>query len=291
MDIKKNIIIWANCQGGCIGYMLTKYYSSNYNVYYLINYDYINNNIILPEYFYKCDIFLYQNYSKTDNEYFNLETILNKLPKDSLKISFPTLHRNYLQFCYDVNSPENIKSITSDKPHGEFFYGIGNIRKKVLTLKSQNISDDIIETIILNEIKNNDFICEEQIKRYENETLQFLENKALSSDIPEILYFIKDNYKKIRLFHNPNHPNGILLNELCKNIFNKLQLNYVNESNNIDFLDKSLKDWKMPIFNSIIKYYDLIDIDNKSYCNVDNTIVNIDTYIKNYIHFLLKYAC
>lgn len=74
----------------------------------------------LPQYFYECDIFLYQNYSDRDDDYSLNNIINNIIKKTAIKISFPTLHRNYLQFPYDVNSPENI--VTKEKPHGDFFW-------------------------------------------------------------------------------------------------------------------------------------------------------------------------
>ena len=286
--MKKNIIIWANCQGGVLGTMLNKYYADIFDIHYFANYEYIRDNKPLPEIFHKCDIFLYQNYLNKDELYCMNNILNNILPIHSIRISFPTLHRNYLQFCYDINSPENKNTISQNKPHGEFFYGIQNIRNIVKKLKDEGFKkDDIIEKT-LEEVNKPEFITNEQIIQHEYDTIDFLQTKALNSDIPNIYYFIINNYKRIRLYHNPNHPNGILLNELCKEIFIKLGLNYLNENENIIFLETILKDWKMPIFKQICNYYDMNNIDNNCYTLTDPDIFDEISYIKKYICFLIE---
>ena len=284
--MKKKIVIWANCQGSAINIMLNKYYSNEFDVHSFANYEYIKNKIKFPDFLYKCDIFIYQNYSDNNDEY-NIKNIIdNVVPSIAIKICFPTLHRNYLQFPFDTNSPENIKTIDKKYPHGEFFYGISNIIQIVSELKCQNITNDIIKEIVISKINEKNFIERDIIIKYEQETINFLQSKALSSDIHSIYDFIINNYKKIRLFHNPNHPNGILLNELCKEIFQKLNLYYPNEPENIKYLDNCLKDWKMPIFNSVIEYYKLENIDNNCSSWFHTDIYDIETYITKYIDFL-----
>jgi hypothetical protein len=125
--MKKIIIIWANCQGNPIKYMLNKYCNDVFDIHCFLNYTYIKDNKPLPEIFYKCDIFLYQNYSNNDEKYDLKNIIENKLKKECIKICFPSLHSCSLLFCYDVCSPNNYKTITKEKPHGEFFFGISCI--------------------------------------------------------------------------------------------------------------------------------------------------------------------
>ena len=182
--MKKIIVIWANCQGGVITLMLNTYYSSEYIIYNYANYEYIKNNIELPQYFYECDIFLYQNYSDRDDDYSLNNIINNIIKKTAIKISFPTLHRNYLQFPYDVNSPENI--VTKEKPHGDFFYGIKPIRELVNQLKLNKIEETEIIKTVLDKIYDNNFIPVEKIIEFENITLEFLKMKIYTA----ILQFI-----------------------------------------------------------------------------------------------------
>jgi hypothetical protein len=220
-----------------------------------------------------------------------MEKIINNIiPIDSIKLSFPTLHRNYLQFLYDDASPENKNTICNKKPFGDFAYGIENIRSIIKQLKEEGINeyDKILEKT-LELINTEDFIPESQIIQYETISLNFLKSKALTSDIPNIYNFIIDNYKHIRLWHNPNHPNGILLNELVNEIFIKLGLNYPkNEEENILVLDTFLRDWKMPIFKSVCKYYNIENIDNNCSSFYHDDIFDDISYIKKYVKFILE---
>lgn len=286
--MKKNIVIWANCQGTAISLMLNKYFSNEFTVHLFVNYVCIENNIKLPEIMYKCDVFLYQNYSNNKGEY-NLEHIINNvLPSDVIKVSFPTLHRNNLQFPFEYDSVENINTCGKKFPHGEFYYGIINVKNYVLQLKLENLTNDEIKKKTLLKIDDVDFLNIKDMKIHEEKSLNFLKNKAETSDIPNIYNFVLNNYKKIRLFHNPNHPNGILLNELCKEIFYKLNLHYPSENENIQILDGCLRDWKMPIFNSVMNYYKIDNIDNECCSMYHDDIFDKYSYINKYVDFLLK---
>lgn len=285
----KSVIIWANCQGGSIGQMLQKYYSDIFTVKYYANYEYMQNKMDLPDCFTTCDIFLYQNYSNNEEQYCIQNILDNILSPTSIKIAFPTLHRNHLQFCYNIDSPENMQTISALFPHGYFFYGIQPIRKMVLQLKNEgmNVEDVIAKT--LETINRSDFITDEQIEYHENLSLEFLKTKALTSDIPNIYNFIEAHYKRIRLWHNPNHPNGILLNALCKEIFTKLGLTYPDENGAILFLETTLKDWKMPIFRAICTKYNIENIDNECSSVWHDDIFDEISYVHKYVKFL--YMC
>ena len=232
--MKKNVIIWANCQGGPIHFMLNKYYSDKFNIYRFLNYEYIRNKNLIPEEFNKCDIFIYQNYSDKPGSIYDLSYILNEvLKKECIKISFPFLTFHTI-FCYDSSNPENKKTINQDYPHGKFFFGISIIRKYMENVDVQSITN---KEVFINNIVDkfmNEEISEETIKSYYDFSFSYLENKLLNSDVPNILNFIKDNFTKIRLFHNMNHPTGVLLNEVVKEIFKllNLQYDYNNENEN-----------------------------------------------------------
>jgi hypothetical protein len=272
----KLVVILANCQGGAIVFMLQKYYSHLYNVKCISNYEYMQQNLDFPEDIKEADIFLYQNYSNTDTKY-NLKNIVDhKLKKECIKISFPTLHSCNLIFCYDTYAPNNYKSISSDKPWGEFYYGILPIINKVNTC---NINE-IIELS-----KQDNFITEETILYHHKRSFEFLENKCLSSDVPEIYDFIKNNFTEVRLWHNPNHPTGILLNKLVKLIFLKLDLSYDETEENINLLN-GLSDWVMPIFPCVSKYYKF-KFDTKCSSLYHKNIIDYNTYLETYIKHLL----
>lgn len=286
---KKNIIIWANCQGGSISIMIQKYYSDIFNVTPLANYEFIYNDMPVPDVVKNADIFLYQRYSSRPNSEYDVDTLINNcLKPDCVKICFPTLHSCPLLFCYDTGEPNNGKTISPIYPHGKFFYGISAIRD-LLKNYNYNDCDKDRKQLIIDEIYNvsqsDDFISVEKIQYYNNRNFEFLENKILSSDVPELLNFIKNNFTKIRLWHNPNHPTGILLNELVKLIFGKLNLIYSQDDNNIAQLDGVLSDWVMPIFPSVKKYYNITFEDTcTSWYHPD--ITDSKSYITKYLNEL-----
>ena len=286
--MKSNLIIWANCQGNALVLMLNKYYADKFNIFCFANYTYIKDNTPLPEIFNTCDIFLYQNYSNSDEQFCMKHIINNILPPNSIKVSFPTLHRNNLQFCYEVNSPENINTICPSFPHGEFYFGIHNIRDFVTNLQKEGLNETDILTKTVEVINTQDFITNDQIIHHETTSLDFLRSKSLTSDIPNIYNFIINNYKCIRLWHNPNHPNGVLLNELCKEIFIKLGLIYPNNEENVILLDGALKDWKMPILKSIYNYYNITQIDNNCSSWYHADIFDETSYITKYVKFIIN---
>jgi hypothetical protein len=291
MSNKKNILIWANCQGGSVKYMIDKYYSDIFDINSLLNYEFIYNKLPVPDEISSADIFLYQNYSDKPNSEYDINTLINKyLKKDCIKISFPTLHSCPLLFCYDTSEPNNCKTINTTFPHGKFYYGISKIQELIKNYDYTNVNKEqknIIIDEIYNKTQEEDFISEEQIKYYYNRNFEFLENKILQSDTPELLEFIKENFTKVRLWHNPNHPTGILLHELAKNIFKKLNLIYNENDNlkNINELDNFLKDWVIPIFPSVKKYYNM-QFDDRCSSWFHDDISNSKNYITKYLNEL-----
>lgn len=290
MSLKKNILIWANCQGSSIHLMINKYYSHLFTVDYLLNYEFIRNNLPVPDQIKNADIFLYQNYSETETEYDLKNIINNYLKKDCLSISFPTLHSCPLLFCHEYNESNNRKTINDKYPHGKFFFGI-NIITDLLKKYDYKNNNKENNKIMIDEIyktsQSFDFISNEKIEYYSKRNFEFLEKKILSSDVPELFDFIKNNFTKVRLWHNPNHPTGILLNELVMLIFKKLNLIYQEEDKmeNIKVLDLGLKDWEMPIFPSVKKYYHM-NFQDKCSSSWHPDIVDSKTYITKYLNEL-----
>jgi hypothetical protein len=272
--MKQKILIWANCQGNALKFMLNKYCNNMYEIYCYKNYEFIRNNKSLPEEFKNTDIFIYQNYSNSEGEY-SLKYIINDvLKKDCCKICFPTLHSCELLFCYDMDEPQNNKTITSECPFGKFYFGIEPIQKLI---KNNESIENIIKIS-----KEDNFIDITTIEYYKEKTFSFLKSKCSMSDIPEIYDFIEQNFTKIRLWHNKNHPTGILLNELVKLVFYKLNLNYPSSLQDIEELEKKLNDWVLPIFPCVKKYYGM---DFKDNCSswYSPEIKDTDTFIRSYI--------
>jgi hypothetical protein len=272
----KNIILWTNCQGNSIHYMLQKYYSYLFKIAIFPNYIYMKNNTQLPEEFYKTDVFIYQNYNdKSDSEY-NLSYILNALPVDCIKICIPFLQFD-AYFCYNHINKNNAKSICSEFPHGKFFYGFGTVND----LYEKGINEIEISTKIMLD----DAIQIDKIIMYNETTFEYLKTKILSSSVPSLFDFIQTNFIKTRLFHNRWHPTGILLNEMCKMVFAILQLDYIENEQDISVLNNMLNDWVMPILPCVKKYYNC-KFDDCCSSRYNSNIVDTSSFIKYYLEEL-----
>lgn len=285
--MKQNLVIWANCFGIPLKYTFDKYYSDKYNISYCVNYDIINNKKELPECFNDADIFIYQNYNDKIDSVYDLKNILNtKLKKDCIKICFPTLHSCNLLFGYLTEQDEENKLTINDSlPFGQFFFSIEPI-KNILKYETNYDINIIIEEIYEKSISDN-FIKEERINYFKNRTFDFLRNKIFTSDIPELYNFIENNYKNIRLWHNPNHPSGVLINKTIELIFNKLNLIYNPNKEDQFYFENSLSDWVMPIFPCVKKYHNL-NYD----CSICSSWYHKDIYdIRSYIGKYIKFLC
>jgi hypothetical protein len=279
---KKNVIIWANCQGGSINFMLKKYYFDNYNIHSFMNFEYIRNDKLIPVEFYNADVFIYQNYSDKPNSEYDLSNILNNiLPSTCKKICISFLQFD-ATFCYNENDEQNLKTINTKNPFGKFYFGIDQIINYFKNSNIKNKEETINE--VINTLLDENTISQEIIKNTYNKNFDFLEKKLLNSDVPELYYFIKDNFTKISLFHNRNHPTGILLNEQIKLIFNLLKLEYpkLDEEENINILNTMLNDWVMPILPSVRKYYG-IDFPDTCSSWYNKEIVDTKTFIEAYV--------
>lgn len=296
--MKQTIVVWANCQGGSIIHMLNKYYSYKFDIKYFVNYEYIRDSKSIPDDFKNTDIFIYQNYSIQKDDTYDLSNILTNILKPScIKICIPFLRGDFLFCCNntDIHDKKNEQTKSKTVPFGKFFFGINYIDDELIEI-NYNIDDEnekkqIIENIY-SKIMNPDLINNETICRYYNNNMEYLEKKIVNSDVPELLEFIKHNFKKIRLFHNPNHPTGILLHFMIKKVFNLLNLKYpdtdTDTNENIMFLENSLNDWTMPILPSVRKHYNFTFEDK---CNswYDKDICDTLSFITKYINDL--YFC
>jgi len=274
MDSRK-VIIWANCQGDAIRFILSRYFSNITNYY---NYEFIRNNIPIPKELLEADIIIYQNYSSFTETIYNINLILNSLPIECLKISIPFLQSD-IYFPFDNKEHKNnFKSKNKLKYYGDFYYGISVIND--LIDDENNINND---EFIINKVFDDNFIKNDEIEHYFNKNLEYLKNKILNSNVKKLYQFILDNYKYVRLFHNRNHPTGILLEQLIIEILNNLNLNHYFSLNDKLVLDNILKDWIVPILPCVSKYHQLTFDTNICFSKYDNEIINIESYIKKYI--------
>lgn len=282
----KEIIIYANCQGNSINYILNKYYSNLFTMKIYYNFVHIEQNIPLPD-FSNADIFIYQNYSEKEKKEYDLSYILNHKLKDKCnKICISFLQFDAI-FCYNEDDENNKKTINSENPFGKCFFGIDLIvnyfKNNIITEEKQNeINNEIInevQTLLLNE----NSISDEKILYNYNRSFEYLEKKLLNSDVPELYYFIKENFTKIRLFYNRYHPTGILLNEQIKLILKLINIEFTPSEEDITIINNMYSDLVMPILPSVRKFYGIDFPDTcSSWYNKDisDTKTFIETYVK-----------
>ena len=284
---KKIVVVWANCQGEPLASALRSMHSESFDVHCFMNYEFISNGLELPYFMKSADLFLYQNYRPKELKLYDLEWISqNILPAHCQKLSFPTLHSITLQFCHDFHEPNNIKTQGPGLPHGAFFYGIKPLADYYVNLvKDSTNQEERISRIpeAIGHALSAHFISLSDIEYHKNRSLDFLREKSLQSDILGIFDYVLDNYRSTRLWHNPYHPNGILLSELCRQVFNAIGLPYSPNQSFLSHLDDHLKDWVIPILPSVQSG---IGLEIGSYCEskyhpeIDTTEAYLNKYLQ-----------
>ena len=280
----QKLVFWVNCQAGAIHYMLNKYYPGEYDIHHFTNYQYIRERRTLPKEFLDADVFIYQNYSFREDPTYELSNILNNVLKPSCRrVCIPFLQCDAL-FCYKSVSPRNHKTISREFPHGKFYSGVEQIE---YYLDKDGNKSDIIESAYQH------LICEtalskETIQGYYDRNFEYFHNKIMASDVPELFDFIKSNFHKIRLFHNRNHPTGILMNELVKGVFLNLSLSVypAYDQDNIDVLNYhlNLNDWVMPILPCVQKFHGLEFDCGACSSKYHPSITDVHSFVKAYVH-------
>jgi len=282
----QKLVFWVNCQAGAIHYALNKCYMGAYDIHHFANYQYIRSKKTLPAEFLDADIFIYQNYSYREDPTYELSNILTNILKPGCKrICIPFLQCDAL-FCYRPDSPKNHKTINHEFPHGAFYSGVEYIENyldsNTLETKSEIISQ-CYKTLM-----SDDVVSPEIIKQYYDRNFEYFRNKILESDLPELYGFIKSNFAKIRLFHNRNHPTGILMNELVKGVFRKMDLIYPSQDKEalIDVFNyhMNLNDWVMPILPCVQRYHGLEFDCNTCSSKYNPTIKDIYSFVQSYVH-------
>lgn len=284
---KKTVVVWANCQGEPLANALRSMHPESFNVHCFMNYEFIKNGLELPAFMKSADLFLYQNYRPKEISLYDLDWIArNILPAHCLKISFPTLHSMPLQFCHDYHEPNNNKTQGPGFPHGEFFFGIKPLADYFVDLvKDSTTKEERILRVpeAVEHALATDFISVSDVGYHKEKSLGFLREKSLKSDTPGIYDYVLDNYRSTRLWHNPNHPNGILLNELCRQVFEAIGLHYNPNPTFLSYIDEYLKDWVIPILPSVQA---AIGLEAGSYCEskyhpeIDSTEAYLSKYLR-----------
>jgi hypothetical protein len=153
----------------------------------------------------------------------------NKIEKNNISYH----DKNILNYIVNVVDFKKIGSSEYiGKTHNECYHV--NVINKLLTSQDYYSSEDCIR------------LADESISNLKmRESFPYDYNKPVDIIISD---YIKDNYKKYRLFNTMNHPSNILLNEMCKRILLKLGYQDLEFDK---FLEEQLGDMIFPIYDSI----------------------------------------
>ena len=191
---KLNIILFFNCQGQAIISLLKRKLDANYK--HLVNYIHIDSgarNLPVKD-LENADIVIFQFVNKKhgicSTDPTSEKNILKFLKKDCIRIGVPNPYQTAFWPILDKNN------------------GLEIIRE----LKKNNTLDDIINMYKNNEI---DFKLQERFDNCEKHTrdleLYYLNNISLENyDVIEITPFIRENYKKYKLFCGHCHPSAYI---------------------------------------------------------------------------------
>jgi hypothetical protein len=227
---------------------------------------------VLPE----LDLFIFQPVSKNyhDNEKYSTEFLLSKLKSDAISVSFPS--------CYFTGyTPEikHTKLIREGLDKDEFDYHDRNIMQYFLSTDTPE-PDDFVSS--------DHFYSEDYSLQAVEESLKELEKRELSIfgsekqiDI-KVSKFIRDNYRKERLFHTVNHPSKPLFIYLGKAI-----LDFLTIKDEITFFKDPLEHTVYPIYKS--HYQNLkFEFDNSINYKIQNQDYLPQDIIKKYLDYYHK---
>lgn len=118
-------------------------------------------------------------------------------------------------------------------------------------------------------------LANESIKNLETrESFPYDYNKPVDIIISD---YIKDNYKKYRLFNTMNHPSNILLNEISRRILLKLGYTDIEFDK---FSEEQLGDIIFPIYNSIQIG---LELEFLELCKIKKSMT-FKEYVMSYVH-------
>lgn len=266
--MKKKIVLYGNCQLGAIYNILKNEYSNIYHITIITNFKLIWEKKPLPNDFYEADILIYQPLYL--HGVYNTDNIINNMcKKECKKISISSLY-----FCgyypdYYKNISDNLKTISKELPYGLFPYGLKYISDK------KNLSP----TKIVSLSKTHDFVSQNYIKDQLKLSFEKLYEKEQNTDI-KCADFIKENYKKKKLFHTIDHPSNEILQKIINDLSIYLQLPKIS----LEKYDELLKDISIPIYPCVYSALQLTFDNSIFYCNREK--YKYDDWIKKYIHVL-----
>ncbi len=196
---KIKIFIFTNCQGMHFTISLNKIsiFKKYFEITHIHNWQEINDEkrLIFNKLLNEMDIFIYQ-YVR-DSNYNSTSSILPLIPDRVIKISMPYIYCNWY-WLFGISWDDTIQKIKDNN--------------------NNNLTKDEIKYIL--EKNKIDFEIE---KRIEN-SLNILKTRENNLDI-KVHDFIKNNYKKERLFFNKNHVTTSVIIYITNELLRILEIN------------------------------------------------------------------
>ncbi len=272
-----NILFYGNCQLFAI--LKTLNLSDNYNIFHVECHNASQNfiDIII-----KCDIIITQviNDNYRDVEYLSTSFIIQHKPQNCKIIIFDSCYFNFYYFDLTYKMFNNsILHIPIDYHYNKMIECYNN--------------EYSIEYYINNFVNNLDLKTCEELETIAENSLNNLNNRYITNKIKynnDNIYiitihdYIKQNYKEKLLFYSMNHPTKYVIQFVCEEIINILQIeNTINY--NIDILSNP----KCILYKCISKIVNFnIDEHNALTQNITNNNEITQLYYNTYKTIDLK---
>lgn len=203
------------------------------------------------------------------SEEYTVDAVKSKLRRNCKVITFPVLSF-WGYFPQAVVNKSALKTINGELSVVMFPYADKYIEEKIS--KGMDI-ENIVE--ILED--NSNYLCE-NIQRFCEEKILDIEELEQNSDI-KYSKWLRENYKKHKLFLNPSLPSYALIKYIVTELLNKLgyHKDVINER------DLVLNEYgEMPIYNMVAKALSL-SFDASRVKWIDNTDIDYSGYVKEYV--------
>ena len=276
--MKKICLVYANCQNKLIANYLSQ--SSSFNQEYQIHrfpvHLLMEKGTTVPDAIIKqAKLFIYQPVKKAHGDR-SSESILNKLPANCRRISFPSLYfKGYFpQYC---KNPVN-HILKPNYPYGFIPHGDSN----VISLLAEGKSTAEITSIL----SDPDFYTQNFVQENLSQTLSELRQRESVLDV-KISDFITTYCQKYYLFHTQNHPTDIIGIHIANQILQLLNLPTIGNPLSFSNPHRGILDnFQVPIYPSVIKHLNLNFVDRQStyrHSSFSSNKINFSRYISEYI--------
>lgn len=227
-------------------------------------------------------LFIYQTVSDSNkfSPLLSTDRILKKLKRDCRKVNILNLY--YRGYFPQIDENKNLPL------KGLITIGLFPFRDKYI---DEFFKQGMNEDEIIKRIRKADFINSDEIDENAKASMKELENREKNVDV-KIVDYIKEHIREEQLFYSCNHPNENLLTEYVNRIMEYLGYARIEiNSQDVVLSVGSLKAWDVPIYPSVLNFFDLKKYENRYYVNkglYEDMLLSFEEYMKVYIQMLQK---